>query len=112
MKRKRGSKILASVLLATVCLFASSAGQSVADIEPIFGPLQKCVDAAENSVRNDQILLDSLKQVNAQETIPIDCFSSLVLGNHFNSANYVVDTLEPDLIDQAIEVVKEASDKV
>ena len=69
-----------------------------------------CVDAAENTMRNDDKILEALQGLT--EPLSVDCLGSLVRGNHFKSANYVIDTLDSNLVDEAIVAAKEASRKV
>ena len=70
-----------------------------------------CIEAAESTIRNDDQILELLKQ-QQDPSVSIECLGSLIRGNHFKSVNYVIDTLEPEKVDEAIGAAREASAKV
>lgn len=70
----------------------------------------ECVDAAVNSMRSDDKLLEKLSSL--EEPASIDCLGGLIRGNHFKSVHFVIDTLDVELLDEAIEAARNASSKV
>ena len=69
-----------------------------------------CEEAAERNMRDDDKILQLLKEQT--ETASMECLGSLVRGNHFKSVNYIIDTLDAETVDQAIETARDASSKV
>ena len=66
-----------------------------------------CVRAAEHDMRNDETILDNLKR--KEGPVAVDCLASLLRGNHFKSAEYAIDTLAPESIEEAIEATRLAT---
>ena len=69
-----------------------------------------CIEASEKTMRNDDKLLEAIKGLD--EAVSVECLASLMRGNHFNSVNFVIDTLEPAQLDEALAAIKEASSTV
>ena len=69
-----------------------------------------CVDAAVNSMRSDEKLLEQLQKMDKPTSI--ECLGALIRGNHFKSANFVIDTLDGELVDEALVATKEATQLV
>ena len=102
--RTRGNMPQMMVLLAAILSFIA---------QPTWASFN-CVEAAESTMRNDDKILAELKTIN--DPVSIECLGSLIRGNHFKSANFVIDTFETnsesEKIDQAIEATKAASKHV
>ena len=100
MSLKKHSKS-GTLLIVVLCLLGFAA-RSVQAFD--------CVDAATNSMRSDEKLLEQLKALS--DPVSIECLGALIKGNHFKSVNHVIDTLDSEIVDQAIDATKEASQHV
>ena len=69
-----------------------------------------CQDAVENSLGNDDQLHENLKENPAQASV--GCLASLLRVNYFKSAELVVDALDSEALDKAIESAVEAAGQV
>ena len=67
-------------------------------------------------MRDDDKILGELKNIVDSQEISIECLASLIRGNHFQSANFLIDTFvkgeKVEQLDQAIQATKEASKHV